>query len=60
MTITKQAVAEKIVSHLRPDISLADLVSWAEDAMMDGEFEKNESPKISVVATCDTNLTHAF
>ena len=37
MTSTKQTVAEKIASYLRHDISLADLVSWAEDAMMEGE-----------------------
>jgi len=47
MTITKQTVAEKIASYLRHDISLADLVSWAEDAMMDGEFDENEAATIS-------------
>ena len=41
MTITKQTVAEKIASYLRHDTSLAELVSWAEDAMMDGEFDEN-------------------
>jgi hypothetical protein len=37
MTITKQTAAEKIASYLRHEISLADLVSWAEDPMMDGQ-----------------------
>ena len=45
--------------YLRHDISLADLVSWAEDEMMDGEFEENESPTISVIATRDIELTQA-
>lgn len=48
MTITKQKVAEKLASYLRHDISIADLVSWAEDAMMDGEFDE-----IDVVAITD-------
>ena len=47
MTITNQTVAEKIASYLRHDISLADLVSWAEAAMMDGEFDENEAATIS-------------
>ena len=59
MTITKHTVAEKIPSCLHHDISLADLVSWAEDAVIDGEFEQNESPMISVVATRDKDLIHA-
>ena len=51
MTITKQNVAEKIASYLRHDISLAELVSWAEDAMMDGEFDENEAAAISDVVS---------
>jgi hypothetical protein len=46
MTVTKRTVAEKIVPYLRHDISLADLVSWAEDAMTDGEFDENEAATI--------------
>ena len=49
MTITKQTVAEKISSYLRHDISIADLVTWAEDAMMDGECDQIEAATISVV-----------
>ena len=37
--ITRQMVAEKLAAYLRHDLSLADLVAWAEAAMMDGEFE---------------------
>ncbi len=51
MTMTKQTVAEKIVSYLRHDISLADLVSWAEEAMMDGEFDEHEAATISDVVS---------
>ena len=37
--ITRQMVAEKLAAYFRHDLSLADLVAWAEAAMMDGEFE---------------------
>jgi hypothetical protein len=32
-------------------MSLADLVSWAEDAMMDGEFDEKEAATISDVVS---------
>lgn len=47
MTITKQTVADRIASYLRHDISLEELVSWAEGAMMDGDFDENEVAAIS-------------
>ena len=51
MTITKQTVAETIALYLRHVTSLADLVSWGEDAMMDGEFDENEAATISDVVS---------
>jgi cobyrinic acid a,c-diamide synthase len=42
MTITKQTVADKIAAYLHHEISLAQLVDWAENAMMDGEFSERE------------------
>lgn len=51
MTITKQTVAGKIAAYLRHEISLAQLVDWAENAMMEGEFAEPEMESIrSVVA----------
>ena len=47
--VTKQTVAGKIAAYLRHDISLADLVSWAEDAVMDGDFAEDETSTIAVV-----------
>ena len=38
--ITRQTVADKLAAYLCHDISRADLVAWAESAMMDGEFER--------------------
>jgi cobyrinic acid a,c-diamide synthase len=42
MPITKQTVADKIAAYLRHDISLTELVSWAEEAMMEGEFAEQD------------------
>jgi len=61
MAITKQTVAEIIASYLRHDISLAALVSWAEAAMMDGEFDESEAAAISeVVARLGVANVRAF
>jgi hypothetical protein len=38
--ITRQLVADKLAAYLQHDLSLTDLVDWAEYAMMDGEFER--------------------
>ena len=38
MTITQETVARKIAAYRHPEITLAQLVDWAEDAMMDGGF----------------------
>ena len=51
MVITKQTVADKIAAYLRHDISLADLVSWAEGAMMEGEFAEQEMMAIADVVS---------
>jgi cobyrinic acid a,c-diamide synthase len=61
MTITKQTVADKIASYLRHDISLEEFVSWAENAMMEGEFDEQNSGKISdVVARLGVADVRAF
>ncbi len=36
---TRRIVAEKLGAYLHREISLADLVDWAESTMMEGEFE---------------------
>ncbi|MBI4568612.1 MAG: hypothetical protein HY719_09460 [Planctomycetes bacterium] len=38
MLITKQVVAEKIAAYLHHEITLAQLVDWAEQALMRDEF----------------------
>jgi len=39
MKITRQTVAQKLTAYLYHQITLAELVNWAETAMMDGDFE---------------------
>ncbi len=51
MAITKQTVANKIAAYLRHEISLKQLVDWAEDAMMEGEFADNETAAVSGVVS---------
>ena len=41
MLITKKIVADKIAAYLHHEITLAQLVYWAEHAMMEDEFEED-------------------
>ena len=49
MILTKQAVAEKIAAHLQHRVTLPQLVEWAENAMMDGEFDEKDVATIAAV-----------
>jgi hypothetical protein len=49
MTITKQTVADKIAAYLHHEITLAQLVDWAESALMDGELADRDAKTISSV-----------
>ena len=49
MTITKQTVADKIAAYLHHEITLAQLVDWAEQAMMDGELAECDATTLSTV-----------
>jgi hypothetical protein len=42
MVINKQTVADRIAGYLRHQMTLAQLVDWAEDAVMDGEFAESD------------------
>lgn len=39
MRVTRQIVADQLAAYLRDRISLEDLVDWAEQQVMEGEFE---------------------
>ena len=49
MTITKQTVADKIAAYLHHEITLAQLVDWAENAVMDGELAERDAKILSSV-----------
>ena len=38
MKITKKVVADKIAAYLHHQLTIADLVDWAENAIQDGDF----------------------
>ncbi len=61
MMITKQAVADKIAAYLHHEISLAQLVDWAESAVMDAEFPERDAKTVSsVVARLGVADVRAF
>lgn len=61
MTITRAAVTEKLAAFLRHELTLDGLVSWAESAMMDGEFDPTTLPTIrDVVARIGVADVRAF
>lgn len=49
MTVTKQYVAEKIAAYLHHRVTLAELVDWAENALMEADFEEKDAATISAV-----------
>ena len=49
MTITKQTVADQIAAYLQHAITLAQLVDWAEQALMDGELADRDAQTLSSV-----------
>jgi cobyrinic acid a,c-diamide synthase len=51
MLITKQTVADKIGAYLHHRITLEQLVDWAENVMMEGEFEEKDAASISAVVS---------
>ena len=49
MTITKQTVADQIAAYLHHEMTPAQLVDWAENALMDGELDERDAKTISSV-----------
>ncbi|GIW54733.1 MAG: hypothetical protein KatS3mg082_1137 [Nitrospiraceae bacterium] len=59
--ITRQTVADKLAAYLRHDMPLADLVAWAESALMEGEFAAEHFTDIrDVVARLGVADVRAF
>jgi cobyrinic acid a,c-diamide synthase len=51
MTITKQTVADQIAAYLHHRITLGQLVDWAENALMEADFEEKDAEAISAVVS---------
>jgi hypothetical protein len=51
MLITKQAAADKIAAYLQHDLTLAQLVDWAEQALMDAEFADGDMEALRLVVS---------
>jgi cobyrinic acid a,c-diamide synthase len=51
MLLTRQTVAEKIAAYLHHQITLGQLVDWAEHAMMEGEFDPAEMDALRTVVS---------
>ena len=61
MVITKKIVAEQIAAYLQHRLSLPQLVDWAENAMMEGQFDESEMDALqTVVARLGVSDVRAF
>lgn len=49
MTITQQTVADRIAAYLHHDITLAQLVDWAEHSLMEGDLAEGDATTLSTV-----------
>jgi hypothetical protein len=49
MTITKKTVAGRIAAYLHHEVTLAQLVDWAEIALLEGEFAEDDAATLSSV-----------
>ncbi|MBM4030640.1 MAG: hypothetical protein FJ291_02520 [Planctomycetes bacterium] len=51
MLTDKRAVAAKLTAYLEHEIAPEELVDWAEQAMMDGEFAEADCPVVRDVVS---------
>ena len=49
MNVTKKTVAGKIAAYLHHEMTLAELVDWSENVLMDGEFDEADASALSQV-----------
>ncbi len=49
MPISKQTVAAKLAGYLHHELTLVQLVDWAENALMDGEVAARDAETIAAV-----------
>jgi len=49
MPITKQIAADRLASYLRHEMTLAQLVEWAENALMEAELDEQAGPELALI-----------
>ncbi len=49
MKVTRQTIADKLAAYLHGQVSQADLVAWAERAMMDTDFAEADAELLADV-----------
>jgi hypothetical protein len=49
MKITRKLVADKIADYLHGKVTQAELVDWAERAMMDADFDETDTDVLSEI-----------
>jgi hypothetical protein len=49
MTITRQTVASQIAAYLHHELTLAQLVEWAEQSLLDGDLAEPDARTLSLV-----------
>jgi len=49
MLVTKQTAAEKLAAYLHHEISRAQFVDWAENALLDGELAEQDAEALRFV-----------
>jgi hypothetical protein len=61
MPITKQTVADRLAAYLRHEVTLAQLVDWAENAIMESDFDAQDVAVLrTVVARLGVADVRAF
>jgi hypothetical protein len=51
MLVTKQTAAQKLTAYLHHEMSLVQLVDWAETALLDGEFADQDADALRFVVS---------
>ena len=51
MLVTKQTAAQKFTAYLHHEVSLVQLVDWAETALLDGEFADQDTDALRFVVS---------
>ncbi|NCO39022.1 MAG: hypothetical protein COZ06_37040 [Armatimonadetes bacterium CG_4_10_14_3_um_filter_66_18] len=61
MRVTRQVIVDRLSTYLHGEAELDELVDWAEDALVEGEFEESEVETLAgVVARLGVADMRAF